>query len=430
MLESRRKLLLSASILFGAGLLAFLSTGLVYYLISRDGVQDQDSSRTSQSSSTGQPTQPGVNEPPPIIEEPQPESVEGRYLLAGTIVWDRGVEHSSYKSDGMLDFAYPFARLDSYERSRYDAWLADLECPISEIDVPPELGETQFKFNCRPEFLPFAAQYFDIFNLSNNHSDNSGRDELMKTRHNLAQAEIQYFGDPDASFSEHTCEVIALPFRIIKSDGEILQPAYLPIAFCGWHYYFRLPLPGEIELMTEYAAVMPVFAFLHMGAEYQARADNQYQEQIARRLIDTGAEFVIGNNPHWVQNAEIYKDKLIVYSTGNFIFDQDFSEETKRSVSLDLQLSIQYSSLVEQWLSLGETCLVYQDDCLRMAQSLNLEKLDFEFRFEPIAGYLENNQQHRASPQLQEIIEERLNWPALFPGLNPENSQQFEQSGD
>ena len=118
MLESRRKLLLPTSIIFGAGMLVFLITSLVYYLVNRTGVQNQDGSETSQSSSINQPTQPSVNESPPIIEEPQPESVEGRYLLAGTIVWDRGVENSSYKPDGMLDFAYPFARLDSYDRSQ------------------------------------------------------------------------------------------------------------------------------------------------------------------------------------------------------------------------------------------------------------------------------------------------------------------------
>jgi len=48
--------------------------------------------------------------------------------------------------------------------------------------------------------------------------------------------------------------------------------------------------------------------------------------------IDLGADLVIGNHPHWVEPVEIYKDRLIAYAHGNFIFDQMWSQETREGV--------------------------------------------------------------------------------------------------
>ncbi len=341
------------------------------------------------------------------------DRISGRYLLAGTIVWDREVESASYKDDGVIDYEYPFAGLSSYSPQDYDAWVTDLECPISRQDVPYESGHTLLEFNCRPEFLPYAKKYFEFFNLSNNHSDNSGRDKLEETRQTLNEAGIQYFGDPDPSYKNHNCEVVALPVKLWSKPKNVFETAHLPVAFCAWHYFYRLPAPGEIEVIEEYAQVMPVFAFLHMGAEYEAQADS-VQQSIARRVIDAGAEFVIANNPHWVQNAEIYKDKLIVSSTGNFIFDQDFNEEVKRSASIVVEIALDYDESLERWLVLGPDCAAYQDDCLAKVLQEGLQKLDVEFKFDVLAGYLNNHQQVLAGEEIQVWVKDRLNWSFLF----------------
>ena len=73
--------------------------------------------------------------------------------------------------------------------------------------------------------------------------------------------------------------------------------------------------------MKKYADIMPVVGLMQVGQEYVAKAGSD-QEFVGRSIIDGGAEFVIGNSPHWVQNSDVYKNKLIFYSTGNFIFDQ------------------------------------------------------------------------------------------------------------
>jgi poly-gamma-glutamate synthesis protein (capsule biosynthesis protein) len=74
-----------------------------------------------------------------------------------------------------------------------------------------------------------------------------------------------------------------------------------------------------------------VVVFMHWGAEY-ASTPNTTQTQTAHWLIDQGADAVIGAHPHWVQSVELYRGKPIAYSLGNFIFDQDWSAQTRQGL--------------------------------------------------------------------------------------------------
>ena len=70
-----------------------------------------------------------------------------------------------------------------------------------------------------------------------------------------------------------------------------------------------------------------VFAYTHWGAEYKTMF-SRGQQKMAHELIDAGADLVLGSHPHVVQPIEVYKNKVIFYSLGNFLFDQTFSRET------------------------------------------------------------------------------------------------------
>jgi poly-gamma-glutamate synthesis protein (capsule biosynthesis protein) len=188
---------------------------------------------------------------------------------------------------------------------------------------------------------------------------------------------VQYFGNYDPTILEDICEVVALPIRLQKTD-KTEEKANLPIAFCAWHYfnYNRGPTEAELAVVKQYAAIMPVFAFVEMGNEYQAKASDT-QRKIAHQIVDTGAEFVFANNPHWVQDSEVYKGKLVVYSLGNFIFDQ-IDAETQRGVSIDATLSVKYDDTIASWIELGKSCALFKDDCLAQAQKQNLKKISFK----------------------------------------------------
>ncbi len=361
-------------------------------------------------------TAPSTNKlPAAILPAKQAKAVAGSYLFNGTIFWARRVQTWSVKADGTLDYNYPFSQLDTFDRQKYDAWVADLECPTTKTDVPMDQQENQLKFNCKPEYLPYAAKYFNIIDLANNHSDNMGPTGLTETRQALEANGIQHYGNYEPGNLGDTCEVISLPVRVSYSDNSI-KKAGLPVAFCAWHYFYRKPLPGEIENMQKYAAVMPVFAFIHMGVEYKAKAD-PVQQEIAHKVADQGSEFVVANNPHWVQNSEVYKGKLIVYSTGNFIFDQQGDAEVTRSDSLRADVELNYDSNIQKWLDLAPQCAGFHDDCLAKAKALGLQKPKLSYKFSIVAGDNSNKITKKAGPDIQKAVEERLNWAATLQAL-------------
>jgi poly-gamma-glutamate synthesis protein (capsule biosynthesis protein) len=69
----------------------------------------------------------------------------------------------------------------------------------------------------------------------------------------------------------------------------------------------------------------------HWGTEYITPPEER-QKSLGRLTIDSGADLVIGNHPHWIKPIEFYKGKLITYGHGNFVFDQEWSQKTKEGV--------------------------------------------------------------------------------------------------
>jgi len=89
---------------------------------------------------------------------------------------------------------------------------------------------------------------------------------------------------------------------------------------------------------------------MHWGDEYK-KLPNSSQINIAHQLIDAGADLILGHHPHVLQEIEEYRRGVIVYSLGNFIFDQR-KPETKKSMIFKAKLSkkgiIEYSTLPVQ----------------------------------------------------------------------------------
>ena len=64
-----------------------------------------------------------------------------------------------------------------------------------------------------------------------------------------------------------------------------------------------------------------MIVFPHWGPEYKL-LPSLAQKDDAHVFIDAGADLIVGAHPHVIQPFEMYNGKLIVYSLGNFIFDQ------------------------------------------------------------------------------------------------------------
>ena len=338
------------------------------------------------------------------ITSPHPTFVKGRYLISGTIVLDRLVA-----SEAGGDYTQPFSGMDTL--GEFDTGIADLECPVTDSSYHAVKGQEQPRFNCAPEWLLELKKYFGIIKLAGNHTYDMGADGFTETVERLQNAGIQTVGHHNPHVERDNCKVVALPVRIQKSDDSE-EKGTLPIAFCAFNYKIIFaPEAGEIETIQRYAKIMPVFGLLQAGAEYITTAGAQ-QQSYARKMIDNGAAFVIANGTHYVQNSEVYKNKLIVYSLGNFIFDQT-TYETMRAVSIAVDVTVNYDDNVSKWLALSAQCnaTAREDNCLAEAGKQGLSKIDLELKFEPIGSSGGVRQiTKRADSTLQKAIEARLNW--------------------
>jgi hypothetical protein len=356
------------------------------------------------------PAQHVVTTPANIqVPAPNPISTRSSALFFGNAYWGRYINDWSMASP--LKTAYPFSRLNEFKRDNYDAWIAGLECPsISNFSQTSAEEDATLSFNCSPTYLPEAAKWFTAFTLANNHTDNRGVDGFAETKQHLEENKIQYFGHPDPDQLKDVCEVIAFPVKVTLEDKTTKERS-LPVAMCGYAGVFKIPSQESLAVMEQYSKLMPVIAMPHMGVEYKPAPD-QLKTETYRSMIDHGADMVLGDHPHWIQPSESYKGHLIVYSMGNFMFDQQDTPEVVRSAAINVVMSTQNADAAElsKWLDLGDSCRTFHDDCLSKIKTAGLTKLAINYQF----GVIGTNDSAKitkpaTADQLTGILQ-RLNW--------------------
>lgn len=154
----------------------------------------------------------------------------------------------------------------------------------------------------------------DVVSLANNHSLNYGAVGLEETKSILDAHSVNYAGFDEIDY-------------ISLHDGNI------QIALIGVDATLRQREPHEITRLVASAREQStlVIPYFHWGSEY-TQDPSAYQRNLARAAIDAGAALVLGSHPHWVQAVELYNNTLIVYSHGNLVFDQFWSEKTRQGI--------------------------------------------------------------------------------------------------
>ena len=101
----------------------------------------------------------------------------------------------------------------------------------------------------------------------------------------------------------------------------------------AWHSYdFTISknlIDKYCEILKEYKQNWyNNFVTMHAWDEY-VTIHNDTQEKYAKKLIDCWADLIIWHHPHVIQDIWWYKWKPIIYSLWNFLFDQDWSDNTQ-----------------------------------------------------------------------------------------------------
>ncbi len=70
---------------------------------------------------------------------------------------------------------------------------------------------------------------------------------------------------------------------------------------------------------------------IHWGDEYLTE-NSIKQKVLALQLVNAGFDLIVGHHPHVVQPLEQINESIVIYSYGNFIFDQNFSSATQKGL--------------------------------------------------------------------------------------------------
>jgi hypothetical protein len=230
---------------------------------------------------------------------------------------------------------------------------ADLNIGNFEFIVPKNRNkffyDVQDVYSCSYAYAEkLKINRFDGFSLANNHCLDYGLDGAKDTIALLREKGVKMFGfseGPDfttCSF-EHNGLNIALIGCVKKGRWTKEKFGYGPDTYDPVKI---IDLIRNLKNKNDH-----IIVFMHWGTELVEVPDAE-DTVIAKKFIDEGALAVIGHHPHVCQGIETYKNGLIAYSLGSFIYVHEeelgFSKKnTNRNTSICLTLEVDKNGIID-----------------------------------------------------------------------------------
>ena len=200
-----------------------------------------------------------------------------------------------------------------------DIALVNLENPVTTRGR--KMPKT-YNFRMHPRFLTaLTGAGIGVVSIANNHVFDYGSEGLFDTFLYLDSAGIRYVG------AGRNIAEARRPYVFRKDSQSVGILGYYgggeaPGATVNRGGVARRDLATireDVRSLHAADSLMFVVVILHWGTEL-AEAPDHAQRAFARALIDAGVDAVIGHHAHVLQGIEKYRNGVIVYSLGNFVF--------------------------------------------------------------------------------------------------------------
>jgi poly-gamma-glutamate capsule biosynthesis protein CapA/YwtB (metallophosphatase superfamily) len=200
------------------------------------------------------------------------------------------------------------------------------------INIANLEGAVGDKSSCAPSHNPcFAINEnnlallapFDIVSLANNHSLDLGQTGLKNTIREVRKRGITPLGENEHSSVIRTREGdvgLVVLTDVVNENGDRKQ-FVLPDSTK------TIETISSLKRKTSYVVV-----YIHWGKELD-NLPTERMRNLATQFVKAGADVVVGHHPHVVGTVECIDGRPVVYSLGNFLFDQKY-EETKQGAVL------------------------------------------------------------------------------------------------
>ncbi len=234
--------------------------------------------------------------------------------------------------DPLAGFAPLFAQADLR--------VANLECVVATTGEP---ANKNYTFRAHPRVLPVLRRHLDGVTLANNHSGDYGRAAFAQMLGLLKAAGLAQAGGGMNLAEAHA------PWIVERNGLRIALLSYnefMPRSFEAGHDAPGMAWSEDEQVVDDIRKARSVhradlvLTFMHWGWENE-RIANARQRQLARTMIDAGADAVIGGHPHVTQDIEHYRGRPIVYSVGNFVMKETDNEAQRQAWVLRMVLDRQ-----------------------------------------------------------------------------------------
>lgn len=214
-----------------------------------------------------------------------------------------------------------------------DIRFCNLECPLLKVSGSVFLQKNLLYADERA-VGPIKKAGFNLVSLANNHAMDFGWKALLNTTVLLEQENIKYVG-AGANLKEAKMPVL---FEARGMSLAFLAYTWTYPMFAKDSHAAGENNPGVSpyqlgHILEDVARVKKsvdfVVAAIHWGNEGTHFPDPKTVLE-ARKIIEAGADLILGSHPHILQGSERYNQGLIVYSLSNFLFSPPAKEKARR----------------------------------------------------------------------------------------------------
>ncbi|PTM58286.1 CapA family protein [Desmospora activa] len=264
---------------------------------------------------------------------------EAEDLLTLTMVGDMMFGRFVEKAGERHGYENLFQNVQPYFQES-DLVTGNFENPVllGDPEDYPE-ADKDIVFHSPPE-VPAALKKvgFTSVNLANNHTTDYGAPGLMDTLSTFRDAGLPTVGAGSDRYDAQQVlyqEVNGLKVATVGVTDVYAKGGTVKRDFPG-----VIPARPETSLpLIEKAKKNAdlVIVQVHWGVEYDNNVHPR-QKDLGRAMVDAGADIIVGHHPHVLEPIEFYKGSVIMYSLGNFIFDQGWSR-TRETALVQYKLS-------------------------------------------------------------------------------------------
>ncbi|HEX5548144.1 MAG TPA: CapA family protein [Ktedonobacterales bacterium] len=252
-----------------------------------------------------------------VVPSPTPDTRPVSVVITGDIMMARAV--GARIKTGASDSLFPFADTADVLKS-HDLRIGNLECVVSTLGSPQPKTYT-FEAPLQA-FERLRAAGFQIVSVANNHSGDYGKAAFSDMLAHLPTYGITPVGGGANRTEAHrlvTYQVRTTKIGIL-AYCEIEPFSFAATATTPGHAWLDATTMKQ-DIAAARSQVDFLIVFTHWGVEYVLR-ENAHQQYMARLAVDAGADLVVGAHPHVIEPYEVYHGKPIIYSLGNFVFDE------------------------------------------------------------------------------------------------------------